>query len=68
MIYAIAIIFILAFIATLRSGAKNEVKKDIAEAKVEEITKTIKDANAIEEHNATLSDDQLLDKLRGSTD
>ncbi len=48
----------------IRSGAKAEVKQDIAEAKVTEITKTVGESNEIEKKNAALSDADLDKRLR----
>lgn len=68
MMYVILGLAFVALYFVIRSGAKAEVKKELAEAKVEAITKTIKESNAIEQNNSTLSDEQLDDKLFGRGD
>ena len=66
MMYAILGLAFVALYFVIRSGAKAEVKKELAEAKVEAITKTIKEANEIDKLVTDLTDDELDNRLRGN--
>lgn len=63
-IYIILAITGFALYKIIRGEAKAEVKQDIAEAKVAEITKTVDESNEIEKHNAALSDAELDARVR----
>ncbi len=58
--------FVVLSILEIRRGGEAQAKADIAEAKVTEITQTVKDAHEIETANSQLSDADLDAKLYNS--
>lgn len=72
MLYVIISVGVVAFITlftvVIRQGAKDSVNADVAEAKVEEITNTIKAANEIDTQIRATGDADLDKRLSEFTD